>query len=99
MQPLPSLCGTPSPCTRCLHPSLTFHPLQLLASLCCPTSRPEDARHLACACELKLSRVYVWVLNAYARVLNAVRLGVEGGGIKGVRVGVDITKKRGSNID
>ena len=29
------------------------------------------------------------VLNAYARVLNAVRLGVEGGGIEGVCVGVE----------
>ena len=54
-----------------------FHPLQL------------DARHLACTCELELSRVYAWVLNAYARVLNAVRSGVEGGSIEGVCVGVE----------
>ena len=47
-------------------------------------SRPKDARHLACMCELELSRVYAQVLNAYAQVLNAVCEGVEG-----VRVGVE----------
>ena len=36
--------------------------------MCFPTSRPEDARHLACACVFELSRVYAQVLNAYARV-------------------------------
>ena len=54
-----------------------FHPLQL------------DVKHLACACELELSRVYAWVLNAYAQVLNAICSGVEGGGIEGVHVGVE----------
>ena len=36
--------------------------------MCFPTSRPEDVRHLACACVFELSRVYARVLNAYARV-------------------------------
>ena len=33
--------------------------------------------------------MYARVLNAYARVLNAVRSGVKGGGIEGVCVGVE----------
>ena len=44
--------------------------------MCFPTSRPEDARHLACTCMFELSRVYAQVLNAYARVVRVARVAV-----------------------
>ena len=44
--------------------------------MCFPTSRPEDARHLACTCVFELSRVYARVLNVYARVARVARVAV-----------------------